>query len=68
MCVVVYSPYVYFYQGMWYKSGILVVPFSAFDYKITKRFGFSFNYKLSASTQKGSPILSNFLVGSRVML
>jgi hypothetical protein len=26
------------------------------------------NYKLSASTQKNSPILSNFLIGSRVML
>ena len=41
---------------------------SSFDYKISKRFGFSFNYKLSSSTQKGSPILHNFLIGSRVML
>ena len=41
---------------------------SSFDYKITKRFGLSLNYKLSASTQKNSPILSNFLIGSRVML
>jgi hypothetical protein len=41
---------------------------SSFDYKISKRFGFSFNYKVSGSTQKGTPLLSNFLVGSRVML
>jgi hypothetical protein len=41
---------------------------SSFDYKLTKRFGLSLNYKLSASTQKNSPILSNFLIGSRVML
>jgi len=41
---------------------------SSFDYKISKRFGFSFNYKLSGSTQKGAPLLSNFLIGSRVML
>ena len=41
---------------------------SSFDYKITKRFGFSFNYKLNLNTEPGSPMLSNFLIGSRVML
>jgi hypothetical protein len=41
---------------------------SSFDYKITKRFGFSFNYKLNLSTEPGSPFLNNFLIGSRVML
>jgi hypothetical protein len=41
---------------------------SSFDYKISKRFGFSFNYKLAGSTLKGAPLLSNFLIGSRVML
>jgi hypothetical protein len=41
---------------------------SSFDYRISKRFGFSFNYKLAGSTLKGAPILSNFLIGSRVML
>ena len=41
---------------------------SSFDYKITKRFGFSFNYKLSGNTKSGSPFLSNFLIGSRMML
>jgi len=41
---------------------------SSFDYRISKRFGFSFNYKLSGSTLKGAPILNNFLIGSRVML
>jgi hypothetical protein len=41
---------------------------SSFDYKISKRFGFSFNYKLSGSTQKGAPLLNNFLIGSRVIL
>jgi hypothetical protein len=41
---------------------------SSFDYKITKRFGFSFNYKLNVNTMPGSPVLSNFLIGSRVML
>jgi hypothetical protein len=41
---------------------------SSFDYKITKRFGFSFNYKLGGNTKPGSPFLSNFLIGSRMML
>jgi hypothetical protein len=41
---------------------------SSVDYKISKRFGFSFNYKLSTSTQPGTKILNNFLIGSRVML
>jgi hypothetical protein len=41
---------------------------SSFDYKITKRFGFSFNYKANLNTAPNSPILHNFLIGSRVML
>jgi len=41
---------------------------SSFDYRISKRFGFTVNYKAAASTVNGSPILSNFLIGSRLML
>ena len=41
---------------------------AAFDYKITKRFGFSFNYKMSGNTNPNTPFLSNFLIGSRMML
>jgi hypothetical protein len=41
---------------------------SSFDYKLTKRFGFSFNYKLSGNTAPGTPFLSNFLIGSRMIL
>jgi len=41
---------------------------SSFDYKLSKRFGFSFNYKLSGNTKPGSPFLSNFLIGSRMIL
>ena len=41
---------------------------AAFDYKITKRFGFSFNYKISGNTKPGSFFLNNFLIGSRMML
>lgn len=41
---------------------------SSFDYRISKRFGFSVNYKANFNTAPGSPILHNFLIGSRVML
>ena len=41
---------------------------SSFDYKISKRFGFSFNYKANINTTKGIPVLHNFLVGSRLIL
>ena len=41
---------------------------SSFDYKISKRFGLSLNYKINTSTASGAPILSNFLIGSRLML
>ena len=41
---------------------------SSFDYKISKRFGLSLNYKVATSTAEGAPMLSNFLVGSRLML
>ena len=41
---------------------------TSIDYKISKRFGFSFNYKINTSTAAGAPILSNFLIGSRLML
>jgi hypothetical protein len=41
---------------------------SSFDYKISKRFGFSFNYKLNMNTTPGSKFTSNFLIGTRMML
>jgi hypothetical protein len=41
---------------------------SSFDYKLSKRFGFSFNYKMNGSTQPNTPILHMFLVGSRMIL
>jgi hypothetical protein len=41
---------------------------SSFDYKISKRFGLSLNYRAMGSTEPKSPILSNFLIGSRFIL
>jgi hypothetical protein len=41
---------------------------AAFDYKISKRFGFSANYKLSGNTKPFSDFLNNFQIGSRMVL
>lgn len=41
---------------------------SSFDYKISKRFGFTMNYKANITTTEGIPLLHNFLVGSRMIL
>lgn len=41
---------------------------SGFDYYITKRFKFNFNYKANISTNPQIPILSFFLIGSKVNL
>jgi hypothetical protein len=41
---------------------------SGFDYKISKRFKFNFNYKANISTNPDIPILSFFLIGSKVNL
>ena len=41
---------------------------TGFDYQISKRFKVNFNYKLNASTNKDFPILSFFLIGSKINL
>jgi len=41
---------------------------SSFDYRISKRFGLSLNYRAMGSTESKSPILNNFLIGSRFIL
>jgi hypothetical protein len=41
---------------------------SGFDYKISKRFKFNFNYKANLSTNPEIPVLSFFLIGSKVNL
>ena len=41
---------------------------SSFDYKLSKRFGISFNYKVASTIQSNPTILHNFLIGSRMLL
>ena len=41
---------------------------SGFDYQLTKRFKFNVNYKANLSTNPDFPILSFFLIGSKINL
>jgi len=40
----VYSPFTQFYEGKWWDPGILIVPFSSWDIKITKTFKYNISF------------------------
>lgn len=44
LLLAVYSPFTQFYDGQWWKSSTLVVPFSSWDYAITKTFRFNVSF------------------------
>jgi hypothetical protein len=44
MMVIVYSPYIYYYEGLWYKSGFLALPFMSCDYRVSKKFKFNISF------------------------
>ena len=67
MMVVVYSPFVYYYEGLWYKSGWLMVPFTAFDYRLTQKF--KLNLSFSGVQQiKSTTINYQVLIGAKALL
>ena len=63
----VYSPFTQFYEGNWWSSGLLVVPFSSWDYSITKKF--KFNISFSGTYEMNKNMLNyQILTGGKVML
>jgi len=40
----VYSPFVQFYEGKWWDPGVLIVPFSSWDIRITKTFKYNISF------------------------
>lgn len=67
MMVVVYSPYIYYYQGMWHQSGILVVPFASTDYSLSKTF--KMNVSFSGVQQvKDQALNYQILLGAKALL
>ena len=67
MFVMVYSPFVYYYEGIWYQSGFLAVPFAAVDYKLTKKF--KLNISFSGVQQiNDQPLNYQVLLGAKAFL
>jgi hypothetical protein len=67
MFVMVYSPYVFFYEGMWNQSGYIAVPFMAVDYKLTKKF--KLNVSFSGVNQINDKTLNyQVLFGAKAFL
>ena len=67
MFVMVYSPYVFFYEGMWNQSGYIAVPFMSIDYKLTKKF--KLNVSFSGVNQINDKTLNyQVLLGAKAFL
>ena len=63
----VYSPFTKFYEGKWWTSGWLVVPFSSWDYTISKNF--KYNVSFSGTYEvKGNFLQYQILTGGKIML
>lgn len=67
MFVMVYSPYVYYYQGMWYDSGYLAIPFVSGDYKITKKFKLNISFS-GVQQLNDKPLTYQILTGAKAIL
>lgn len=44
MLLGIYSPYIFYYEGQWYKSGLLFVPLANIDMKLTDKFKWSISF------------------------
>jgi hypothetical protein len=67
MLVFVYSPYVYYYEGLWYESGWLVVPFTAFDYRISSKFKLNLSFS-GVQQVKDATLNYQVLLGAKALL
>lgn len=67
MALGVYSPYIFYYEGQWYKSGILLVPLANMDFKLTEKFKWSISF--SGAYQWNADILNFQLsTGTKMLL
>jgi len=67
MLLGVYSPYIFYYQGQWYNSGVLLVPLMNMDMKLTDKFKWSISF--SGAYQYGIDILNFQLsTGTKMLL
>jgi len=67
LLLAVYSPFTKFYEGTWWQSGTLLVPFSSWDYSISKNF--KYNVSFSGTWEVGKSVLQyQILTGGKIML
>jgi hypothetical protein len=67
LVLAVYSPFTKFYEGSWWESGTLVVPFSSWDYGISKNF--KFNVSFSGTWEANKSVLQyQILTGGKILL
>ena len=67
MLLGIYSPYIFYYEGQWYKSGLLFVPLANVDFKITNTFKWSISF--GGAYQYNADILNYQLsTGTKIML
>lgn len=67
MALGIYSPYIFYYEGQWYKSGFLVVPLANVDFKLTDKFKWSVSF--SGAYQWNADILNYQLsTGTKLLL
>lgn len=67
MLLGVYSPYIFYYEGQWYKSGILFIPLINTDIKLTDKFKWSISF---AGTYQLNQDILNFQIstGTKLLL
>jgi hypothetical protein len=67
MALGIYSPYIFYYEGQWYRSGILLVPLANVDFKLTDKFKWSISF--SGAYQWNADILNFQLsTGTKILL
>jgi len=67
MALGIYSPYIFYYEGQWYRSGILLVPLANIDFKLTDKFKWSISF--SGAYQWKADILNYQLsTGTKMLL
>lgn len=67
MLLGVYSPYIFYYDGQWYKSGILFIPLINTDFKLTDKFKWSISF--AGTYQINSNILNyQIATGTKLLL
>ena len=67
MGLVMYSPYTYFYEGQWLNNGLIFVPLTSIDIKISDTF--KWNISTSSVMLLGQDVLSfQLITGAKMLL